>query len=543
MNDSLNRWLLVNYAGYPFSPNSLMPDNGLANLAAVLLKNKKEVQIVDYCTVDTARKLMANSPQFIRTKKSAGKIDLWSQLRTLVDANLRSFKKRKQNEMIEFIVWELAEKIKKNKIECLGFKLWMGDGFEATIKIASKLKMAFPKLIIIAGGPQVDIFMGDILKECGCFDALIYGEGEEALAPFAEKGKKKASYEGIPNLIYIKDGKFISTNRAIVEDINELPLPVYDPNVYPAMQGNEKIKIIVIDESRGCKNNCAFCIHPIKSNNCIRLKKIKRLISEVGHLNDDFNIHTFRFAGSCTPYSLLNEFADELLKQKMKVHYSTFAHVRGGDKANFELMKKSGCEAVFFGIESGSQKILNLMRKGIKVENITETFRLAKDAGIYAVGSLIFPAPGEDSLTEKETLDLIEKIRPDAMPIQFPVVTPRTDWFDSPEKYTIKIKSRQRYTKELMKWKIKTYLPPRYWDDLPISITGRNFKEVLGETSRMINLVEQMGVTTSISDDLFLMSTRIDQSVLVFRDTIRQAFLLGDYEKIAEIVWKINSNI
>ena len=79
---------------------------------------------------------------------------------------------------------------------------------------------------------------------------------------------------------------------------------------------------------------------------------------EVDHLRTRYGWHTFRFAGSCTPYNLLNAFAAEVIMTHRTLTYATFAHVRDSDEADFARLRESGCVAMFFGIESGSQRVV-----------------------------------------------------------------------------------------------------------------------------------------------------------------------------------------
>jgi len=329
----------------------------------------------------------------------------------------------------------------------------------------------------------------------------------------------------------------------MVANLDDLPLPVYDPEVYPAMRGDEKIKIIVIDESRGCRNRCAFCIHPVKSHQQQRVKSISRLMREIDDLKTQQGWSTFRFAGSCTPYSLLNEFAATVVQSKRDLVYATFAHIRDSGDADFVNIRASGCVAMFFGVESGSQRILDGMHKGVSVPAISETILRANQAGIFTVGSFIFPAPGEDAASEQETLSLITRVPFGGAIIQPTVVVPRTGWFMSPEQYGISIRDREAYLQQALRWKAKMLLPTRFWQDLPITINGRRYKKILKQTAGFIRQVNALGVNTAISDDTYLMSVRAGKKVAEFKDDALQAFFTGDGAAIQAMAETINARV
>jgi radical SAM superfamily enzyme YgiQ (UPF0313 family) len=329
----------------------------------------------------------------------------------------------------------------------------------------------------------------------------------------------------------------------MIADLDGLPMPTYDPAVYPAMAGDRKIKIIVIDESRGCKNECAFCVHPMKSHQRVRTKSIPRLTSEIRELDERYGYRVFRFAGSCTPYKLLNEFAAEAIARNIPVRYASFAHVRDSEEADFEAIRKSGGLSLFFGIESGSQRILDGMRKRIRTGQTAETIRRSKAAGIFTVGSIIFPAPGEDAASEAETLDLLRAAKPDSLMLQAPIVAPRTDWFTAPERYGIRFRSKEDYLDVIMTWKVRIQLPPRFWSPMPIWIDGRSYRQILARTGRIARRLMELDIPTSITDETYLMSVMAGMEPKAFRDTALASFFSGDTETLQRLVARVNSGL
>lgn len=545
---TLDRWLLVNYAGYPFAPNSLMPDNGLANLAGALHADRKEVRILDYCTVSTVERM--TSPELRRQSSRA-----WDTLRApgrgassalrrlgalLTLRRCESERRRLQDRALAGIADEVTDQIRAHGITAVGFKLWNGDGLEGAGRLARTVRQRCPGVRVFGGGPHVDLFSAGILEHYPHFDALVYGEGEETIRQLADTGDDPASYETIPNLIHGPPDAPRHTAERMVQDLDDLPLPVYDPAVYHAMEGDEKIKIAVIDESRGCRNECAFCVHPVKSHRRVRMKSIPRLMREVRLLGDRYALRSFRFAGSCTPYSLLNGFAAEVLRQGIPLRYASFAHIRDSEEADFASIARSGCVALFFGLESGSQRILDAMHKRIRVGQMRETLRRAADAGIFTVGSLIFPAPGEDAESEAETLRLLREAPLRSVMFQAPVIAPRTAWFDNPAAYGIRIGNKRSYLDKALTWKVKLQLPPRFWDPLPVSVDGHSYRQVLARTGEFGRRVADLKIPTAITDETYLMSVMAGMEALEFRNAALAAFFAGDTGTIRGLVARIN---
>ncbi len=539
-----SKGLLVSYAGYPYSPTSFMPDNGLAGLAGALLEAGHKVKILDYNTPSLvgrlypeplSRRVMPVAEKILSGKKpGAGDIALlWSAQKILSGC---------QQRRASSIGAEISDIVRNEGISFVGLKLWNGDGFTGSLRIARELRKRCPGLLIFAGGPHVDIFRENIFAMTGDFDALVYGEGEQTIVMLAEYAASGGDLKNIPNLIFKKNKKIHTTRIKRIENLNLLPLPVYDEKIYPAMEGDEKIKMIVLDESRGCSNSCNFCIHPVKSGP-IREKTASRVVDEMSLMQDKHGFSVFRYAGSSTPIELHKNIAREIIKRKLKVRYTAFGHVRKADGEVFRLMKESGCFGVFFGIESGSQRILNsAMNKGLPPGQSEKAVKLAREAGLFTAGSIIFPAPGENEKTEAETLELLSRCLPDAAPVQFPILVPGTKWFTDPERFGFSI-DKKSFTQKAMNYKIKLIFPPRFWKPFPYKINGEPYKISCEKLDKFIKKVEALGITTTISDEIALLAFYAGMSPEKFRDSCRAALLSGNQPGISAIVRKINKTM
>jgi len=546
---TLDSWLLVNYAGYPYTPSCLLPDNGLANLAGVLVRDGRRVKILDYATASVFSRFTppVTSARLLRTweKICAAKskpLSVWDRLGMMASLHRGERSRRhQQRRVLAQLGQELIETIRQNGIDAVGFKLWNGDGVVGSVELARMIRREFPGIRIFGGGPQVDMFLERILDHYDVFDAVVYGEGEESIARLAASGANPDSFETIPNLIYRRDGRTIRTEHRIVASLDELPKAIYDPDVYPAMKGDEKIRIIVIDESRGCRNHCAFCIHPAKSDHKLRIKSIPRLMEEIRNL-ERYGISAFRFAGSCTPYSLLEDVAVALKREDRKVRYTSFAHVRGSDKADFKALKESGCLALFFGVESGSQPILDAMRKGTRVETARAGLTAAREAGVMTIAGLIHPAPGETESSARETLEFMKAVNPSGAAVTPPTVMPRTAWIDDPHAFGIEV-DHERYLAEAIDWKVKMLMPPTFWSKLPFTIDGKSHGQILKETMAFTNEIERAGIATAITDESCLMSAACGMPIDEFRQASRMAFFAGHGQRAGELVRAINAGV
>ncbi len=298
--------ILINFNGYPSTLDSLTPDNGLASLAGSLINNGHQTLIMDFSNVSIIRRLV---PDDISQKLSEVYEDIISETRSkgqlskpvinqllLLDKELE---KHKEAQLIE-IADEIVEKAKCISADFIGFKLWTGEGFEGSVKIASRIKEKLKGIKIFAGGPHVDWFMGNIFDYTDVFDILAYGEGEETILSLANYVDGKINLSDIPNIIYKKNGIIRVSDLKRINNLNLLPEPIYDNNVYPAMSGDEKIKFIMIDESRGCPNKCYFCIHPRKSGSRWRKRDPIKVVELMKKLKKTLGVPVLRLSGSNT---------------------------------------------------------------------------------------------------------------------------------------------------------------------------------------------------------------------------------------------------
>ena len=528
-------------AGSPKILSDFIPDNGLAVLASCLIKEGNNVKILDFNRIDIFQEII---PQDVKKllRKIGKKIFMEGKKPNILEIfklKLAEERIRKEKERYcEMIKEEVFQIIEKEKIKFIGMKLWAGEGFEWSMELGRFIKKRYPEVKIFGGGPQVDIFGQEIFKIGEFFDGLCYGEGEETIVRLANFVQGKEKLEGIPNLIFKKDGRIFKTPRKYIDNLNDIPFPVYHPEIYQRIE--EKIKMFVLDESRGCPNSCYFCIHPIKSGKR-REKSPERIVEEIKHSIERYGVKLFRYAGSNTPVHLMEEIAKLILENGLKIKYTSFGHFKDMKDGNFSLLKKSGCEALFFGVESANEEILEKgMNKKIKKKEMEEVLKDCKSAGIFTVVSLIYPAPFENEKTRQETLQFMRDTKPDSAVVQFPGIYPGTVWFKKAEKFNFEI-DKETYCEKVMTYKIKSLFPPRFWEPLPYKVNGMSFKEFAYETEKFQMDLKKEGINTGISDEAYLLYQYTDfPSLDEFLRNNRFFFFAGEEEGLKEEIYRIN---
>lgn len=527
--------LLINYSGYPITPNAFMPDNGLAVLAGSLLKNGHETMILDYNTLDIMRLLPQEYGEMLFLLKQDKQAGTSKELKKISDSINRIQEidiKEKAEEIIEIVA--------ERSIDFLALKLWTGKSFASSIKLAKEIKRRNASLPIFAGGPHVDYFRDRIYKATDVFDVLAYGEGEETIVELADYVLGKRKLESIHNLVIRNDHGVFETPEKRLEDLNS-SFPIYDTEIYPALEGDRKLKMFISEFSRGCPFRCNFCGHSNKSGSRWRIKSAERIIEEFQYVAKTHGTRVFRNGDSNTPGSLIKEIAERIVLEGLNVEYALITHVNNVALEDLDLLRKSGCFSIFFGIESGNQHIIDkYINKGLQLEKAKKMIEKSQEVGLFVVTSFIYPSPGDTEASKNDTLEFIKQSKTNVASICPPIITPRSTWGDHPEKFGIEL--GENYFDELMFFTPNLFYPPTMWDPMNYKIDGKDFLEVAQESDKFAKSLEEQGVLTQVMEDAALMAKHCQMGFKDFRENVRHFLTVGDQENMSTIVKKINDS-
>jgi len=547
--------VLVSYSGLPSSFDSLMPDNGLASLAGSLKREGWRVRILDFATTDMAgrlvpvrhrRRLKWLLSQFVLCRKfglSLGKrlSDAFQDFNRILLDHARAV----EAEIADEIVYEVQQR----NARFVGFKLWTGAGQEGTHRIAARLKKACPEIKVFGGGPHVECFQEHVLADLSpTFDAVALGEGEQTIVELARHAVGRKALEDIPGIAFrgVTGGgepssRVVKNEGGAIRDLDTLASPCYDTETYPAMAGDRKLRFLMIDESRGCPFSCNFCFHPVKSGNVWRTRSPGRVVDLMREISSETGSRVFRLAGSNPPQDHRVELAHELIRGKTAFEYVSFGHTRS-ENEQFDLLRESGCVSLFFGVESGSERILDeALNKRTSVKRIASNLLGAKRAGIMTSASLIVPCPFDDSDSLQSTVDLMAKVRPHGISIYLPIVVPRTRWFENPEAFGIEFSGDK--LRSLMRYQVRFLMPPPLWDPLPYRICGRDFAEMVKCAMWMDGELGRRRLLPGMNDSLLVLGKYLRMPAKKVRNLNRKMFMTADVNGIESLVRDFNRSV
>jgi len=542
------RGLLVSFAGYPAMASSLFPDNGLASLAAVLLQAGHEIKILDFNTVSIvgrtiskarSAELAAALEAISSQERSDETISQLVAIGSLIESDLE----RTTMDLAE----EIAEEVDSQRSDFVGFRLCSGDGFIASIKIAESLRRRYPSLKIYGGGPAVLYSEAAIFHHTDVFDALVDGEGEEAIVGLAAYSEGRGDLTSVPNLILWDGEKVHTTRRSFVADLDTLPPPVYDPSIYPALGSDEKIRIFVLDESRGCPNKCAFCVHRHASGERWRVRSAERVIETMQSISSLFGTSSFRFGGSYTPGKFLRKFIDQLPQWDAPVRFCGFAHLDGLPKTGLEDLASVGCKSLFLGVESFFADDGDRLGKRLRPERAKEVILGCLEVGIVPVVSIIMPIPGGTQegaeINRKALIELCAGTK-SAVVTQFPALIPRSMWWESRERYGFELDvSEGEYQRFLATYKIRHIIPPSFWEPTPYRVDGLDFAGYAGINTQFQQELTRAGVVVNVPDEIVLLSDVLGEPLGELRKRLLSLFFCLDVDKIAAFTREVNSRL
>lgn len=301
-------------------------------------------------------------------------------------------------------------------------------------RIAKAVKEINKDIFIIAGGAHPSALPKDVLMESD-IDCVVKGEGDFALKSIVEDPTTNNSGN-----IFFKRNGCVSQSPAeghFIEDLDNLPFPAYElfdiKQYHQPRISSRKAPLAYLETSRGCYGRCIFCnknIHGYK----MRMKSPLRVVDEMERaLKMGFNeiqiIDDIFTADMNRAYKI----CQEILKRKLKFPW----YPRGGirvDRVNLELlkiMKRAGCYRIPFGIESGSQRILDVIKKGITLQQAQNAVSLAKRAGLETECYFMLGLPTEQEDDIKKTIDFAIRLNPDYAKFAVTIPLPGTSLFES----------------------------------------------------------------------------------------------------------------
>ena len=283
---------------------------------------------------------------------------------------------------------------------------------KSALTLSEKLKKRYPDSIVIFGGIHPTAMPDEVLSY-DSVDIVLRGEGEYLIEELYHLLKHHKDFSHLDSLSFRRKGQIVHNKRSdIIADIDKLPsFP------YHLFEGNPQYDLGFVMSSRGCPYNCIFCSNRITTNKAYRYRSTENVIKDLRLLHDKYKQKKVDFfddnflVNKKRIFSLTSEIRKNNLHKDM-----TFAFQARGDNANEEILKElyqSGFKNVFFGIETASNRLLKLIKKGETLEEIVEAVKLSKTIGFHVSATFIYALPTEEHKDRMNNLELSKKLNID----------------------------------------------------------------------------------------------------------------------------------
>jgi pyruvate-formate lyase-activating enzyme len=291
-----------------------------------------------------------------------------------------------------------AERICANNFDVLGF-MTECDSYHHVLQIAEQVKQLRPECFLVFGGPHASAVARPTLERCPYIDAIGLGEGEYSFRDLIGTLSHGSSHCPPGVLRRDSQGSIVHGGpHELAKTLDELPIPAYD-----LYRGNPEEEIF-IEVGRGCPFQCTFCSTAPFWERRHRVKSPERILSEVRLVQTLFQSRRVHFTHDLltTDKQWVVRLCSTLIAAGAPVKWTCSARTDTVDRAMLEMMAAAGCDAIYFGIESGSQRVLREIHKDIPIEHSLNILRTCRDVGIKPNAGFIvgFPTESYDSLRD-----------------------------------------------------------------------------------------------------------------------------------------------
>jgi len=275
-------------------------------------------------------------------------------------------------------------------------------------------------VLLVGGGVHLTVRPDDGLDH---FDFVVIGEGETTLLELCnayaqQRYKESESFGGIAGLCFKSErGEIIRTEpRDFIYDLDRLPLPAYDllaiEEYHDFLVTGQKAMSILT--GRGCPYNCEFCASPMLSQRKVRHFSLEYTLTLMEHLIERYGCSNFRIMDDtfASDKKRVVRFCEEVRKRGLQLNMTCLTHVRTCDPDMLREMRRSGFSIVALGIESGNDRILKLINKGVSREDAILSIRHAKEAELMVEGLFMMGNIGETRETIEDSIRFARQYNP-----------------------------------------------------------------------------------------------------------------------------------
>lgn len=327
---------------------------------------------------------------------------------------------------LEDSVEEAAQIVRNNNPSVTGIYV-SSFGLYLARTLISRIRSLSPGTKIVVGGPHVH-------SEPSCIKYLnadfgVVSDGEFAFPKLVKALINKYPLDDIPNIVRMVNGDVHINRIEVIDDLDSIPFPARDLWPHKIFSPRLSGGIASMLSSRGCRFNCYFCASVYRGT--YRARSVKNIIDELKLLeNQGFRHVDFVDDNMSLDMERMKDLCNSMVREKIKISWECMSRIDCMGKDVLKLMKRANCIQIKYGIESGSERVRNiLMGKNIEDSRIKQVIRETKNAGILTLGFFLLGMPGESYEEGKRTLQFAREIDLDYVEFRYVTLLPGSALF------------------------------------------------------------------------------------------------------------------
>jgi len=328
-------------------------------------------------------------------------------------------------------VWQrIAGVIREKKPKAVGIAYLTPTRYSVE-RVAAVVKEVDPEIQVIVGGHHPTFCPDDALQNPD-IDVAVRGEGEIPLLQIARAIREGGrDFSAVPGVSYrAPTGALVQTERpAIVANLDDLPIPAREL-VLECDYDSHPVHYMIT--ARGCPYTCSFCSDRRLWQGKVRRRSLDNVFAELEQLTSRYKVSFVDFVDGTFTYDpkYLRGFCERIAEEHPGLRWRCTARYDTLDAELLDLMRKAGCSALYFGLESGSARVLESVNKRLTLDDVVRTSELIRGQGIVSIVSVLLGLPNETESDIRETLEMMRALEADVYDVNCYVPLPGTPLYD-----------------------------------------------------------------------------------------------------------------
>lgn len=352
------------------------------------------------------------------------------------------------------------------------------------LEIAKVIKSNNVKTAVIFYGTHVTALPEEALSY-DCVDYVVRREPEMSVLDLLLTLKNNKSLSEVRGISFKRNKKIVhNPDREFLDDIDSLPFvprELFPNDKYISPTTGEPIALIRI--SRGCPYQCTYCTSKLYYGQKWRTRSPENILDEIEECVNKHGIKNFHFQSDTFNFNkqMVLDFCKGIHERNLNIRWMCNSRVNLVDEEMLTAMKNAGCWLISFGTESGSQELLDAIKKGATLSQAENAFKLMRKIGIKSIAYFMFSLPGETKETINQSMKFSKKLNPDYVKFMKIVPYPGTEFYELAEKkgwikskdwsrydmtnndfYEMGVMSNKELTKQIRKAYLSFYLRPTF---------------------------------------------------------------------------------